>query len=131
MVRRDGERVLIATNQELADYAFRLGHGADRLAAEDPLAPPARVLQTLRAIVLPTGATALADTRLVRLAAAASAHATVSSRQELYPKGMGAARALKLSQGALLGVPSLTVAQMRERVNSRYPEAEPLPDRPH
>ena len=130
MVRRDGERVLVATNQELADYAFRLGHGADRLAEEDPLAPPARVLQTLRAIVLPTGVTELADTRLVRLAAAASAHAAVSSRQELYPKGMDAARALKLSQGALLGVPSLTVAQMRERVSSRYPEAEPLPDRP-
>ena len=29
-----------------------------------------------------------------------------------------------------MGVPSLTVAQMRERVSSRYPEAEPLPDRP-
>jgi serine/threonine protein kinase len=130
MVRRDGERVLVATNQEQADYAFRLGHGADRLAAEDPLAPPARVLQTLRAIVLPTEAMELADTRLVRLAAAASAHAAVSSRQELYPKGMSAARALKLSQGALLGVPFLTVAQMRERVSSRYPEAEPLPDRP-
>jgi hypothetical protein len=43
---------------------------------------------------------------------------------------MDAARALKLSQGALLGVPSLTVAQMRERVSSRYPDAEPLPDRP-
>src|SRR5207247_9709130 len=70
------------------------------------------------------------DTRLVRLAAAASEHAAVSSRQELYPKGMDAVRALKLSQGALLGVPSLTVAQIRERVSSRYPDAEPLPDRP-
>jgi hypothetical protein len=130
MVRRDGACVLVATSQELADYAFRLGHGAVRLAAEDPLAPPHRVLQTLQAIALPAGTTELADTRLVRLAAAASAHAAVSSRQELYPKGMDAARALKLSQGALLGVASLTVAQMRERVSSRYPEAEPLPDRP-
>ena len=130
MVRRDGACVLIATSQELADDAFRLGQCADRLAAEDPLAPPARVLQTLQALVLPIGLTELADTRLVRLAAAASAHAAVSSRQELYPKGMDAARALKLSQGALLGVPSLTVAQMRERVSSRYPDAEPLPDRP-
>jgi hypothetical protein len=43
---------------------------------------------------------------------------------------MDAARALKLSQGALLGVPSLAVAQIRERVSSRYPDAEPLPDRP-
>src|SRR5262249_15243625 len=97
---------------------------------EGPLAPPARVLQTLRAITPPAGVTELADTRLVRLAAAASAHATVSSRQELYPKGMDAVRALKLSQGALLGVPVLTVAQIRERVSSRYPEAAPLPDRP-
>jgi serine/threonine protein kinase len=130
MVRRDGACVLIATSQELADYAFRLGQCADRLAAEDPLAPPARVLQTLQALVLPTGAMEFSDTRLVRLAAAASAHAAVSSRQELYPKGMDAARALKLSQGALLGVPSLAVAQIRERVSSRYPDAEPLPDRP-
>jgi hypothetical protein len=130
MVRRDGACVLIATNQELAEYAFRLGQCADRLAAEDPLAPPARVFQTLQTLALPTGASELADTRLVRLAAAASGHAAVSSRQELYPKGMDAARALKLSQGALLGVPSLTVAQIRERVSSRYPDAEPLPDRP-
>jgi hypothetical protein len=43
---------------------------------------------------------------------------------------MDAARALKLSQGALLGVPALTVLQIRERVSSRYPDAEPLPDRP-
>jgi len=89
MVRRDSACVLIATSQELADDAFRLGQCADRLAAEDPLAPPARMLQTLQALVLPTGATELADTRLVRLAAAASAHAAVSSRQELYPMGGG------------------------------------------
>src|SRR2546429_9626766 len=57
MVRRDGACVLVATSQELADYAFRLGQCADRLAAEDPLAPPARVLQTLQALVLPTAAT--------------------------------------------------------------------------
>ena len=43
---------------------------------------------------------------------------------------MPAARTLKLSQGALLGVRTLTVAQIRERVESRYPEAERLPDRP-
>ena len=130
MVRRNGACVLVATSQELADYALRLGQCADRLAAEDPLAPPARVLQTLQALVFPTGTAEIADTRLVRLAAAASEHAAVSSRQELYLKGMDAVRALKLSQGALLGVPSLTVAQIRERVSSRYPDAEPLPDRP-
>jgi hypothetical protein len=119
IVRRDSGRVLIAANQELAEYAFRLGHCADRLAEEEPLAPPARVLDRLRTIPQPSGATGLSDPRLVRLAAAVSGHAAVSSRQELYPKGMDAARALKLSQGALLGVRFLSVAQIRERVSSR------------
>jgi hypothetical protein len=43
---------------------------------------------------------------------------------------MDAARAVKLSQGALYGVPFLTVQQIRDRVGGRYPEAAPLPDRP-
>jgi serine/threonine protein kinase len=130
LVRRDSGCVLVAATQELAEYAFRLGHCADRLADEDPLAAPARVLDTLRAIPPPAGSAPLSDTRLLRLAAAASGHAAVSSRQELYPQGIDAARALKLSQGALLGVRVLSVAQIRERVSSRYPEAAPLPDRP-
>jgi hypothetical protein len=67
---------------------------------------------------------------LLRLAAAASKNAAVSSRQELYPRGMDAARALKLSQGAIYGVSSLTVAQIRDRVSGRYPEAAPVSDRP-
>jgi len=43
---------------------------------------------------------------------------------------MEAARALKLSQGALYGVQYLTVQQIRDRVGSRYPEACELPGRP-
>lgn len=43
---------------------------------------------------------------------------------------MDAARALKLSPGALYGVASLTVQQIRDRVSSRYSEAASLPDRP-
>jgi serine/threonine protein kinase len=130
VVRRDGERVLVALNQGLAGYAGQLGGEADKLADEDPLVPPARVIQRLRDIDLPTGESVLSDARLVRLGAAASQHAAVSSRQELYPCGMDAARALKLSQGALYGVPFLTVQQIHERVSSRYPEAAELPGRP-
>ena len=129
LVRRDGRRVLIALDSELASYAGKLGDEADKLAGEDPLAAPSRVLERLRQIAPPAHAL-IADTRLVRLAAAVSKNAAVSSRQELYPRGMPAARTLKLSQGALLGVQTLTVAQIRERVESRYPEAERLPDRP-
>ena len=62
--------------------------------------------------------------------------AAVSSRQELYPRGMAAERALRLGIGALSG---LGLGEAREglhrrtdpgRIESRYPEAEPLPDRP-
>lgn len=130
LVRRDHGRVLVALSQELAVYAARLADEADVLADEDPLVPPTRVVQRLREIPLPAEATVLTDARLVRLAAAASKHAAVSSRQELYPRGMDAARAIKLSQGALYGVPFLTVQQIRDRVCGRYPEAAALPDRP-
>jgi len=129
-VRRDGDRVLVALSQDLADYAFRLGDLADKLAAEDPLVSPQRVLQRLREVSPPGGAPLLTDARLVRLAAAASRLAALSSRQELYPSGMDPARAIKLSQGALYGVASLTVQEVRERVGSRYPEAAPLPGPP-
>ena len=87
-------------------------------------------MQRLGEIVPPAGESVLSDARLVRLGAAASQHAAVSSRQELYPCGMDAARAMKLSQGALYGVPFLTVQQIHERVSSRYPEAAELPGRP-
>ena len=130
LVRRDQGRVFIALTHELAGFAGRLGELADQLALEDPLVPPARVLQRLREITQPVGTSLLADARLLRLAAAASKNAAVSSRQELYPRGMDAARALKLSQGAIYGVSTLTVAQIRDRVSGRYPEAAQVPDRP-
>lgn len=128
-VRRDRERVLVAVSQELAAYASRLGSQADSLADEDPLVSPAWVLERLQKIQPPAGAPTLSDSRLVQLAAAASQHAAVSSRQELYPRGMDAARALKLSQGALY-VGKLTVQELHARVHSRYPEAAELPDHP-
>ena len=130
LVRRDRGRVLVALSQNLATYAGRLGNEADGLADEDPLVPPARVIQRLRKVAVPADAEPPSNARILRLAAAASQHAAVSSRQELYPVGMGAARALKLSQGALYGVGFLTVQQIHDRVSGRYPEAAPLPDRP-
>jgi serine/threonine protein kinase len=130
LVRRDDERALVALHPSLADYAARLGDQADDLAGEDPLAPPARALQVLRAVPATVGFEALSDSRLLRLAAAASRGAALSSRQEVYPRGMEAVRALKLAQGALGGVKVLSAEQVRDRVGGRYPEAERLPDRP-
>ena len=141
LVQRSQGRVLIGLtlktetsqgqvfSQELLSYAVRLADIADTLAGNDPLVSPARVLQRLRSIDPPEGAPGLSDSRLVRLAAAASQHAAVSSRQELYPRGMEALRALKLSQGALYSR-KLKVQELHARVSSRYPEAAALPERP-
>ncbi len=130
MPRRDGQRVLIATTGELADYGCRLGHVADDLAKEDPLVPPSRVLERLRGVRAPDGMSALGDARLIRLAVAASHVAAVSSRQEIYPINMAADRALRLSQWAFNGVARLTGEAIRQRVSGRYPAAQRLPDRP-
>jgi hypothetical protein len=129
LVQRDHGRVLIARSADLAAYARRLGDVADSIAGEDPLVAPSRTIERLREVLAPAD-TAIPDARLIRLAAEVSRHAAVSSRQELYPKGMIATRAVKLSQGALFGQRQLTVAQVKERVNSRYPSAASLPDRP-
>lgn len=162
-VRRSHDRVLIALDPQLLDYALELGRLADELANADPLVAPQRTLELLREIPLPqlaeprpsgSGSSSkskeaplpdgrgsmiqnLTDHRLVRLAAAASQRADVSSRHELYPRGMDALRALKLSQGAVAPPPNkkegrstLTIEQLSERVRSRYPYSEPLPSRP-
>ena len=50
LVRRDGHRVLIALDSELASYAGKLGNEADKLAGEDPLAAPSRALERLRQV---------------------------------------------------------------------------------
>ncbi len=129
VLSRSGDVVLVASSPELADYAGRLGEVADRLAALEPLASPARVLESLEAIKTPAGLTPLSQSRLAPLAVAASSRAALSSRLEIYPRQMDALRALKLAQQALL-VPQLTVEDLAERVRSRYPEAQPLPPRP-
>ena len=129
VVRRDGDCILVAQDATLAVYARRLGEVADQLADEDPLVASARVVERLREVPPPPEAS-LPDARLIRLAAVVSQHAAISSRQELYPRGMPAARAIRLSHGALNGLRMLSVAQVRERVAGRYPEAAPLPDHP-
>ncbi|MDB9494416.1 BREX system serine/threonine kinase PglW [Spirulina major CS-329] len=124
-------RHLVATAASLADYAFQLGDCADRLAQADPLLSPARSLATLQEIPPPPDVLPLQENRLVILAAAASTHAALSSRQEFYPQNLAAERAIKLSQGALHGAPSLSIEQIQGRVMSRYPAAAPIPSRPH
>ena len=113
-----------------AQYAERLGAAADAMAAAEPLLTPARVLEELQAVPSPDSDPQLTPDRLLRLAVAASQKAALSSRLELYPRGMAAARAVKLGLGSLLGPKELTVPQIQQRIASRYPQAEPVPGRP-
>jgi hypothetical protein len=133
--------MLIANASAWADYARQLGAAADACALADPLLPPSRVLETLEGVPLPQSSAApqaagalpigpLTPTRLLRMAASASRKAAVSSRQEIYPRGMAPLQALRQSLGALVGAPELTVADIQGRVQGRYPEAARLPQRP-
>ena len=139
-LRRVAGKTVVACSAELAAYADKLGQVADDLAANDPLPPPLRVFQELYEVAqppLPPGGQPFSNERLLKLAAAMSKIAAVSSRQELYPRGMAADRTLRLGIGALSGLglgeseDGFTPDQVRARVESRYPEAERLPDQPH
>ncbi len=128
---------LIASASAWADYARQLGAAADACALADPLLPPPRVLETLEGVPMPPAlaaegapTAALTPTRLLRLAASASRKAALSSRQEIYPRGMAPLQALRQSLGALIGAPQLRLREIQDRVRGRYPEATALPGRP-
>ena len=112
----------------LEDYAASLGKCADKLAEQQPLASPQRVIAELRAIPRPDGMDELSDARLLRLAADASKSAALSSRGELYPKKMDAQSALNLARGALLVPGALSEEQIRDRVRARFPDSAALPE---
>ncbi|MEV0168770.1 BREX system serine/threonine kinase PglW [Nonomuraea fuscirosea] len=141
--RRGGDhsadRVLIAVSagndanapseDELLDYAQKLGERADELTARRPLPGTNAVLSGLRAVRAPVGMASLSDTGLVALAAAASKIAAVSPRLELYPRDLDPERALNLAQViGYLGDPGATPEQLVERVLARFPELTSPPE---
>jgi hypothetical protein len=119
-----------AAPAERAGYAEALGKKADDLAGADPILIPERALEELLAVPTPEGERPLPPERVLRLAVAAARGAALSSRMEIYPRGMPASRALRLGAGSLLGPKWLTADQVQQRIASRYSEAEPLPGRP-
>lgn len=132
---RSGNNIFLAVHPDLRGYVLRLGQQADKLADENPLPAPSRVLDVLHGIAvppLPPEISSPADTRLVQLAVAASTQAACNSRLEIYPRGLSAERALALAQGALVCPPGgmLTADDVRKVVLSRYPEAQTLPGHP-
>lgn len=123
---------LIATDPAWANYAARLGAQADGCALAEPLLSPQRVLEALQGVRLPEVSPGedplpLTPARLLRLATQAAREAALSSRQEIYRRGMPALQALKQSLNALLGLPLLKPEELVSRVHGRYPEAERLP----
>ena len=142
-LRRTAGRAFIVLRgcDAAAAYAGKLGDAADRLV--DPTQPvlpgPTACIAELRAVSRPADLAELSNERLLAPAAAASTNACLNGRGELYPRGLDARRALKLSQGAIAGLGEMdrvkrrrvfTVAELRERMAQRYPEAAPLPDAP-
>ncbi len=127
---RAGDAEDTLDGEELADYAATLATTADQLAAAEPLATPAAAIERLRRVPPPAGMPPLTDQRLTRLAAASSATASVSSRLELYPRGLNPRRAIRIARAALLGSGTLSESEVRERVRTRLPDAAPLPERP-
>jgi serine/threonine protein kinase len=137
-----GERLLLVVStggegaEPLADptavrqWVEQLGGCADALALEDPPLPPKRAQEELQALAPPAGLAPLSVERLLRLAVAASTRAALTPRQEIYLRGLPAARALALGAGALLGANALTADEVRQRVAARFPAAEELPGRP-
>ncbi|MEV8326042.1 BREX system serine/threonine kinase PglW [Kitasatospora sp. NPDC056731] len=135
VLRRSG-RVFIAceslagTNDpsapELADYARSLGQQADRLAQTEPLPDRAVVIRDLRSVPVPSGMTPPSDGRMVALASAAAQDALYSPRLELYPRGLGLAQAIRISQAAA-GVRrdrGATAEELLAKVRLRFPDLD-------
>lgn len=105
--------------------AVRLGQTAAELAGGDPLPSRRVAIAELRRIPLPERMT-LSDDRLLQLAAVASnGMAAVNQQGQLYPVGMPAERALRLSAGSLAGQ-RLSPQALIDRVSARFPASQPL-----
>jgi len=112
----------------LVTLAVALGRRADDLVAETALVTSSDVVPALRGLRTDAGR-ALSDSRLVRLAAAASDHAAANAGSDLFALAVAPADALRWSRPALIGSPRLAVGDVRDRVAVRFPTVS-LPDRP-
>ncbi|WP_230415346.1 hypothetical protein [Micromonospora tarapacensis] len=129
------------TAADFLEYVVTLGNraaeltGADeppdrRHRAGEPLPTRQRAVEELRRLPVPAGMPSATDPRLLQLAAIGSNdRVDVNAQGQLYPVGMPAEAALRLSTGTLVGQ-RLSDRQLRDRVQSRFPRAEQLPGRP-
>ncbi len=142
VTRRFGPRTLVALDglvtfgddearfdgPNLLDLAVTLGERADTLVARGPVVSSGDAVAALRS-ASGTGAATLADGRLVRLAAAASARSVATAGADLVARDTSAADALRWSRPSLVGIDRLSADDIADRVRRRFPTVE-LPDRP-
>ncbi|MCM2333157.1 MAG: protein kinase [Anaeromyxobacteraceae bacterium] len=118
----------LGESQSRLETVHELGEAASKLAQRDPLPSSDEVRRDLVQLAAASPLAALPADRLLALAAEASGDAALSARLELYPRGMPAERALRLSAGALAA--EVTAADVRRTVEARYAAAAKLPERP-
>ena len=128
--QRVASTLVVARSDAHVRYLEKLGNIADEIAVQEPLLPPKRASQRIREVDAPEGLGEISVHRLLCLAASCSKRAAVSAREEIYPRGMEAQRALILAHGVLVGDRKLAQNEIQTRVSSRYPEAQLLPPRP-
>ena len=118
------------TAADLLGYVVRLGERAVELAKADLLPGRPAALTELAEVEAPAGLPAVAELRLLQLAAIGSVdRVDVNGQGQLYPVGMSPERALRLASGSVTGQ-RLSPDEIRSRVRARFPRAEELPDRP-
>jgi serine/threonine protein kinase len=139
---RRGGQILLAASPAHASYALDLGATADRVVRGPEVLGAAAVEQVLAEVSRPVSVSPLPPGRAPRLAAACSMRADLSSRSELYAKGLAAERALRLSIDSVAAlaerpkasIPTtqrlLSEARLREHIKGRYPRSADLPARP-
>jgi len=127
--RRLGQGAWLSTEAATLDALAALASKADELAGQEPLASSETVRAAMVELASGTPLQSLPLDRLVSLAGRASEGAATSARLEVYPRGLPAARTVKLSL-QVLTPPDLSPDEVRTRCSARYPSAEPLPRRP-
>ena len=127
---RASHAVFVGRAGGLLSHTKALGAQADELATEFPPPSASRAYGTLLDRVPTEVGASVSQHRLLAIAAAASKTAALSSREEIYPRGMAPERTLRLVRGVLTVSGRLTLEALQARTHERYPEAEALPGPP-
>lgn len=123
------QRALAAVDSSAAiDLAVRLGARADILVATAPLVSSGDALADFRSLGSPF-TRSLSDSRVLRLAGAASDDAMTNPAGDLVRRNASPVEALRWSRAAIISAPRLTAEEIEARVVARFPHVS-LPGPP-